>query len=71
MFIGAPRRDGLRKREPGPLTVSVDFQLSVLELVAVLLRTAASFLVIMDHQSSLGDGHRLRVYLGVDSTNKM
>jgi hypothetical protein len=30
--------------------VSVDFQLSVLELVAELLRTAPSFLVIIDQQ---------------------
>jgi hypothetical protein len=37
--------------------VSVDFQLSVLEVVAVLLRAAASFLVIVDQLSQLGDSH--------------
>jgi hypothetical protein len=42
------------------LTVSVDFQLSVLEEVAVLLRTAASFLVIVDQLSQLGDSHKYR-----------
>ncbi len=47
--IGAPRRAGPRNIEPGPLMVSVEFQLSVLELVAELLRTAPSFLVIIDH----------------------
>lgn len=56
--IGDPRRDGLRKSEAGPLMVSVDFQLSVLELVAELLR-AASFLVIIDQIAHLGVGHRM------------
>jgi len=55
-----PLRDGPRKSEPGPLIVSVDFQLSVLEVVAVLLRTAASFLVIVDQLSQLGDSHKYR-----------
>ena len=40
--------------------VSVDFQLSVLELVAELLRTAPSFLVIIDQQSALRGGHKSR-----------
>lgn len=57
--IGDPRRDGLRKSEAGPLMVSVDFQLSVLELVAELLRAAASFLVIIDQIAQLGVGHRM------------
>lgn len=58
--IGDPRRDGLRKSEVGPLMVSVDFQLSVLELVAELLRAAAaSFLVIIDQIAQLGVGHRM------------
>ena len=49
--IGVPRRDGPRKSdEPCGLMVSVDFQLSVLELVAELLR-AASLLVIVDPRS--------------------
>ena len=56
-LIGAPRRDGPRKSEPG-LMVSVDFQLSVLELVAELLRTAPSFLVIIDQQFWLRGGHK-------------
>lgn len=51
--IGDPRRDGLRNSEVGPFTVSVDFQLSVLALVAELLRAAASFLVIIDHSRRL------------------
>jgi hypothetical protein len=38
--------------------VSVDFQLSVLELVAELLRTAPSFLVIIDQQFWLRGGHK-------------
>jgi hypothetical protein len=64
-LMGAPRRDGPRKREPGPLMVSVDFQLSVLELVAELLRTAPSFLVIIDQQFLLRDGHKSRAWCGV------
>jgi hypothetical protein len=44
--------------------VSVDFQLSVLELVAELLRTAPSFLVIIDQQSALRGGHKLSVRCG-------
>jgi hypothetical protein len=56
-LIGAPRRDGPRKSDPG-LIVSVDFQLSVLELVAELLRTAPSFLVIIDQQFWLRGGHK-------------
>ena len=63
-LMGAPRRDGPRKREPGPLMVSVDFQLSVLELVAELLRTAPSFLVIIDQQFLLRDGHKSRAWCG-------
>jgi hypothetical protein len=59
--IGVPRRDGPRKSEPGPLMVSVDFQLSVLELVAELLRTAPSFLVIIDQRLSLRGSHRSSV----------
>ena len=57
--MALPRRDGARNSELelGPLTVSVDFQLSVLELVAELLRTSFSFLVMVDQQSQLGDGH--------------
>jgi hypothetical protein len=38
-----PRREGPRKSEAGRMV-------SVLELVAVLLRTAASFLVMVDQQ---------------------
>lgn len=52
-LIGEPRRDGWRKIEVVAFTVSVDFQLSVLELVAELLRAAASFLVIIDQYLSL------------------
>lgn len=60
--MALPRRDGPRKSEElelelGPLIVSVDFQLSVLELVAELLRASFSFLVMVDQQSQLGDGH--------------
>lgn len=44
--------------------VSVDFQLSVLELVAELLRTAPSFLVIIDQQFPLRDGHKSRAWCG-------
>ena len=49
----APRREGLRK-SPG-VTVSVE------ELVAKLLRTMASFLVILDQHNQLRGGHRHRV----------
>lgn len=59
-LMGLPRRDGPRKSEPGPLIVSVDFQLSVLELVAELLRTAPSFLVIIDQQICLRGSHKSR-----------
>ena len=52
--IGVPLRDGPRKREPG-LTVSLDFQLSVL---AELLRETASFLVIVDQLAQLRDVHK-------------
>ncbi len=46
--IAFPLLEGPRKSdEPGALMVSVDFQLSVLELVAVLLRMEVSFLVMM------------------------
>lgn len=38
--------------------VSVDFQLSVLELVAELRRDGASFLVIVDQQPRLRGGHQ-------------
>ena len=55
---GAPRREGPRNSELGPLIVSVDFQLSVLELVAELLRTAPSFLVMVDQQCWLRGGHK-------------
>ena len=44
--------------------VSVDFQLSVLELVAELLRTAPSFLVIIDQQFPLRGGHKSSVWCG-------
>jgi hypothetical protein len=53
--IGVPLRDdGPRNRELG-LTVSLDFQLSVL---AELLRETASFLVIVDQLSQLRDVHK-------------
>ena len=55
--MGAPLRDGPRKSELG-LMVSVESPLSVLELVAELLREAASFLVIVDQHSKLGVGHK-------------
>lgn len=57
--MALPRRDGPRNSELelGPLTVSTDFQLSVLELVAELLRTSFSFLVMVDQQLQLGDCH--------------
>jgi hypothetical protein len=46
--MGAPLREGPRNIDKG-LTVSVDFQLSVLELVAdELWREVASFLVMID-----------------------
>lgn len=63
--IGVPRRDGPRKSELGPLIVSVEIQLSVLELVAELLRDAASFLVIVDQHSELGVGHKYGEMVGI------
>lgn len=49
---GVPFRDDDGRKSDG-LIVSVDFQLSVLELVAELLREVASFLVMVDQESQL------------------
>lgn len=50
-WIGVRLRDGLRNNEPDAFSVSVDFQLSVLEL-AVEARSPPSFLVIVGSRSS-------------------
>ena len=55
--IGVPLRDEPRNTVWPGLIVSVDFQLSVLELVAELLRKASFFLVIVDQQSQLSIVH--------------
>jgi hypothetical protein len=50
-WIGVRLRDGLRNSEPDAFSVSVEFQLSVLEL-AVEARSPPSFLVIVSSGSS-------------------
>lgn len=58
-IAGTPRREAPRNRVEG-LIVSLLFQESVLDEVAVLSRDGASFLVIVDQDSQLGVVHMWR-----------